>query len=110
LIHKEVGHEHYQKIEVSSDSAYVVNAINRDWLTKWKLNGFKTTKQKDVKNSDLWLRLDKALRLANKLGTKVAVEKIKGHSGNTFNEMADEEARRQVTLAKERLVKISKSK
>ena len=95
------------KIEVYSDSAYVINAINDKWTLKWKLNGWKTTKGKDVKNRDLWEEL-MGLILAFKSG-KVSLQfiKVKGHNGNASNELADEMARgqselaRQVTLSKE---------
>lgn len=88
------------KIEIHSDSAYVINAINDKWTVKWKLNGWKTTKGKDVKNRDLWeefMRLTMAFRSG-----KVSIQfvKVKGHNGNTFNEMADEIAREQVEIAK----------
>lgn len=88
------------KIEIHSDSAYVVNAINDKWTIKWKLNGWKTTKGKDVKNRDLWEEL-MSLMLAFK-ESKVFIQfvKVKGHKGIALNELADETARKQVEIAK----------
>ena len=45
------------RVTIYSDSAYVVNAINNDWLTNWQLNGWKTANKKEVLNRDLWEEL-----------------------------------------------------
>ena len=34
--------------EIYSDSAYVVNAINYGWLSKWSLNNWVTTKGEEI--------------------------------------------------------------
>ena len=33
-------------VELYSDSAYLVNAFNEDWITNWQLNGFKNANKK----------------------------------------------------------------
>lgn len=86
--------------EVYSDSAYVVNSINNDWVTKWRFNGWKTTRNDDIKNKDLWLKYIEYMSFIRKRGISVTVKKVKGHSGNTFNEYADEVAKRECDLAK----------
>lgn len=73
------------KVEIHSDSAYVVNAINQEWIKKWQFNGWKTSKQEPVKNQDLW---EEFLILKGK-NPNIKFVKVKGHSGNTYNEMAD---------------------
>lgn len=88
------------KIEVYSDSAYVVNAINDKWTVKWKLNGWKTTKGKDVKNKDLWEELMLLLMAFKSAKISIRFVKVKGHNGDVFNEKADEIARSQVEVAK----------
>ena len=40
-----------QDVLVISDSKYVVNTIEKNWIAKWVRTGFK-----DKKNKDLWLR------------------------------------------------------
>jgi len=40
-------------IEIHSDSAYVVNAINQNWLCKWIINSWMTKDNKPVKNVSL---------------------------------------------------------
>ena len=71
-------------IEIYSDSAYVVNAINQKWIENWKRNGWKTAAKTAVKNKPLWEELDKLLGFAD-----VTFHKVAGHQGNKYNEMAD---------------------
>lgn len=87
----------YTNIEIHSDSAYVINSVTQGWLNKWKRNGWKTVKGEDVKNKNEWVLLDNVL-YDNKIN--VTFVKVKGHSGNQFNEMADKEAVRQSAIAK----------
>lgn len=90
------------KIELYSDSAYVINSITKNWLEVWKTNGWKTTKGDDVKNRDLWEKFYKVRKSLRKFGYTIEFIKVKGHSGNTFNEMVDEIAKQQSELAKKR--------
>jgi ribonuclease HI len=86
----------YKQIIINSDSAYVINAINNGWLIKWKLNGWHTQSNEKVKNSDLWRKLDHLLNNH----VNVIFSHVKGHSGNTFNELADKHAKAAVDTAK----------
>lgn len=72
------------EVEIYSDSAYVVNAINQKWIENWKRNGWKTANRTAVKNKPLWEELDAILSFI-----KVRFIKVEGHSGNKYNEMAD---------------------
>ena len=82
---------------ILSDSAYVVNSINNNWVSKWKLNGWKTSEKTEVKNKDLWAQYLTLMRYMQEANKKVEIGKVKGHDGNTFNEMADKYARKEVT-------------
>ena len=73
------------KIELYSDSAYLINAINNGWLASWQNNGWRTSDKKDVKNKDLWLEL---IDLNHRLSPTYI--KVKGHSDNTYNNRCDE--------------------
>ena len=86
--------------EIYSDSAYVVNAINMHWIISWKLSKWKTSRGGDVKNSDLWERLDNGLQKAKQKGIKIDTIKVKGHNGNPLNEYADSIAKEQVLKQK----------
>lgn len=72
------------KIEIFSDSKYVVDAFRENWIGSWIKNGWKTATKQPVKNPDLWKEL---LPLVEK--HEVAWNWVKGHSGNTENERAD---------------------
>jgi len=85
-----------KRIEIYSDSAYVVNTVNEEWIKKWRLNGWKKADKMEVQNKDLWILLSKLLKLAN-----VKLIKVKGHSGNRFNEEADRVAVQMRNKAKE---------
>ena len=45
------------KITIYTDSKYVKDGIT-DWIRKWKLNNWKNSNKKPVKNKDLWIKLD----------------------------------------------------
>jgi ribonuclease HI len=74
-------------ITVVTDSAYVRNGVT-GWIHGWKRNGWRTADRKEVKNADLWQRLDVA-----QARHRVIWEWIKGHAGHPENERADALAR-----------------
>ncbi|MBE7075703.1 MAG: ribonuclease HI [Clostridiales bacterium] len=80
------------KIKVFSDSAYVVNAFNQNWLSNWQRNNWKTSGKSDVLNKDLWQRL-----LAAKQDKEVEFVKVKGHSDNENNNRCDALAREEIS-------------
>jgi len=73
------------EIRVFTDSAYVMNAFTDDWITGWIKNGWKNARGRPVANKELWLIL---LDLVNRV--KPQWIKVKSHSGNIHNDMADE--------------------
>lgn len=76
------------QVEVVTDSKYVRDAIEKRWLANWKKNGWKTADRKDVKNKDLWTRLDGLLSRH-----KVKLTWVRGHNGHPMNERCDRLAR-----------------
>lgn len=72
-------------IKVYSDSAYVVNGINKGWVNGWKSNGWLKSDGKPVKNMELWEELDYLISLFN----EVELIKVKGHSDNEGNNEVD---------------------
>ena len=89
-----------KEYEIYSDSAYVVNSINNNWIERWRLNGWKTSKGDDVKNVELWMECLKLLSQIRQMGVKLTFIKVKGHSGDTLNEYADEVAKKEVLNAR----------
>lgn len=70
---------------IVSDSAYLVNAINENYLGRWEANGWVTSKGEAVSNQDLWMKISGLL----KENPDIRFEKVKGHSGDPGNEAAD---------------------
>ena len=87
--------------DIYSDSAYVVNTVNNNWIDAWKKNNWQTTKRDDVKNKDLWEEFDVLKAKAKERNIYITLNKVKGHSGNTFNELVDKLARGESMKAKE---------
>lgn len=83
-------------IQIYSDSAYVINAINQGWLYRWRLMKWKTVKGDDVKNKDLWQSLYLHIAKIKVTGYELTFKKVKGHSGNPLNEAVDKLAKEQV--------------
>ena len=86
------------KVDIYSDSAYVVNAFEQNWIGKWVKNGWKNSAKAEVANSDLWKELINLTSMHN-----VTFHKVKGHADNEFNNRCDE-------LAVRELKKISEGK
>lgn len=77
--------------DICTDSQYVADAFNKDWITAWQQSGWKTASKSEVKNVDLWRAL---LYETNK--HKVTFVKVKGHADVELNERCDELARGEV--------------
>jgi ribonuclease HI len=75
------------QVTVHTDSKYVMDGATK-YLENWKKKNWKTADKKDVKNIDLWQKLDAALD-----GHHVSWEWVKGHAGHPENERADALAR-----------------
>lgn len=73
------------KIQIYSDSAYVVNAFLEDWISGWIKKGWKNSKKEPVKNKEQWLELLELLQNHN-----YQFIKVKGHSDNIYNNRCDE--------------------
>ena len=72
------------KVNLYSDSNYVVEAFNQGWISQWQLNGWKTAGKKEVKNVDLWQDLISLVNIH-----QVTFIKVKGHSDNPYNNRCD---------------------
>jgi ribonuclease HI len=70
-------------VELFTDSKYVMDGITQ-WIKNWKKNNWKTAAKKEVKNKELWQKLD---HLISK--HQVQWHWVKGHSGDAGNEAAD---------------------
>ena len=76
------------RVILYSDSKYVVDAIEKGWVVKWKQNGWMRNKKERASNVDLWEQL--LVMLAKH---QVKFIWVKGHADNPWNERCDELAR-----------------
>ncbi len=88
-------------VVVYSDSAYVVNGLN-SWIWNWEKKGWITSTKTPVENKDIWMKL---LELLKEYGKRLSIEKIKGHSGELYNERCDELAVNAALQKKQELFK-----
>lgn len=77
-------------IILTTDSNYLRQGITQ-WIHAWKKNNWRTAAKKEVKNKELWIRLDAASKPHN-----IEWKWVKGHSGHVDNERADDLANRAI--------------
>ena len=65
-------------------------ALN-EWIHNWKKNSWRTAAKKDVKNKELWQKLDELINFH-----QVQWHWVKGHSGDAGNEIADQLANKGI--------------
>ena len=94
LLFKENNNVH---VKVHSDSNYVVNAINNNWIKTWEEKGWKNSGG-DVKNKELW---EEMLYLLDKFN-QITFIKVKGHSTDKYNNLCDKYASEEAEKFKEK--------
>lgn len=72
------------KVELFSDSKYVIDAFNQGWLKTWEAKGWKKKGNKEVMNIDLWKKA-----LMHSEIHEIEFIWVKGHSANIENERCD---------------------
>ena len=71
---------------------YVMQGI-QEWIKNWKINNWKTSQKKPVKNKELWQELDELVS-----NRTIEWQWVKGHSGDFGNEMADKLATSAIVI------------
>lgn len=72
------------KVDLYSDSKYLVDSVNLGWIKKWQSNGWKRKGSEMAKNIDLLKRLVCQLERH-----EVSFVWVKGHDGHIENERCD---------------------
>lgn len=72
------------EIVLTSDSKYLVDAINKGWLASWKKNGWRKADKSAVLNVELWKKIDSLLEIHD-----VSFVWVHGHTGHPYNERCD---------------------
>jgi ribonuclease HI len=72
-------------VTLYSDSGYLVNAMSKGWVQRWRANGWKRNRREKALNPDLWQRLLKLCEYHD-----VQFSWVKGHAGTAENVRCDE--------------------
>ncbi|AIS52450.1 ribonuclease H [Thermoanaerobacter kivui] len=72
------------KVNLYSDSSYLINAFNQGWIEKWQKNNWLKSDKTPVENQDLWKELLEVLKKH-----QVNWIKVKGHADNEYNNLCD---------------------
>ena len=72
------------RVDVYTDSKYIVDSVTKGWAVGWRCNGWVKSDKKPALNADLWERL---LDLLDKHQTNF--HWVKGHAGHVYNERCD---------------------
>lgn len=72
------------KVDLYTDSKYIIDSVTKGWAAKWKANNWVKGDKKPALNSDLWERLLGLLEIH-----KVSFWWVKGHAGHPENERCD---------------------
>ena len=81
--------EGMEGLRIHTDSKYVLHAITKNWVAKWKGNGWLNTKGKPVSNKEGWINLDKEMVKYSRSGGILEWKYVRAHSGNKGNDNAD---------------------
>ena len=76
-----------EDLHILADSQYAINVISK-WSPGWKKRGWVKADKKPIKNLELIQEIDQAMQ-----GRTVTFEWVKGHTGHSLNEHADDAAR-----------------
>ena len=71
-------------VTIYSDSAYVVNTIEKGWIYSWEKNNWIKSDKSRVKNIDLWEKMLELMKVHN-----ITFVKVKGHADNEYNNRCD---------------------
>ena len=72
------------EVTLYSDSKYLTDAFNQNWIVSWLKNGWRNSQKQPVKNVELWKRLLEAAK-----PHQVTYVWVKGHAGHPENERCD---------------------
>ena len=72
------------EITLTSDSKYVVDAVQKGWAKSWKAKGWKKADKSPALNADLWEKLLSLLDYH-----QVTFVWVRGHAGHPYNERCD---------------------
>ena len=73
------------RVELYSDSKYVIDGLSKGWAASWRKNGWRKADKKPALNPDLW---EKLLNLVEK--HELSYHWVNGHADNPYNNRCDQ--------------------
>lgn len=81
-------------ITIHTDSAYIYNAVTQGWIESWKSRGWRRPKNKELAHREMWIKIDYLISMIRD-AAELTFEKVKGHSTNKGNNLADQLATKE---------------
>lgn len=78
------------KVEIYSDSNYVLNPITQNWISKWIKKSWMGSNNKPIANREMWQKLIELIKTR-----EVSFYKVPAHADNVLNNRCDELAKSQ---------------
>ena len=78
------------EVTLTSDSKYVLDALQNGWAVSWKEKGWKKADRSPALNPDLW-----DILLSEIAKHEITYVWVKGHAGHPYNERCDKMAQEQ---------------
>lgn len=93
--------KHLRDIEIITDSMYVLNGVKK-YAETWKANNWVGLSGDEIKYRSQWEGILIMLDSLKENNFSVKFSKVKGHNGNSLNELADLKAREAIKAYKEK--------
>jgi ribonuclease HI len=87
----------YKDVEIITDSAYVINTINKGLLITWKENNWRRKDNGVIKNKKEWEEFYGLINKLEKHNSNIIFTKTKSHSNNSMNNRVDSLAKKELT-------------
>ena len=86
------------EVDIWSDSSYLVNAFNQNWLVNWVKHDWVRSNKEPVENRDLWESLLSLIEIH-----RISWHKVKGHADSELNNRCDELATGEIKAYRKRI-------
>lgn len=82
------NHRFVTHLHIESDSQYAIGC-STTWVANWKKRGWKKADKKPISNITLVKAINEEIESKKSMGGSVTFHWVKGHAGNTYNEIVD---------------------
>lgn len=82
------NHRNVLHLTIETDSQYAIGCSVK-WVAGWKKRGWRKADKKPISNITLIKAINQEIEAKKSLNGSVSFHWVKGHAGNTYNEMVD---------------------